>query len=166
MPCLPSGCCMLACKVPHQAASSSRCTESGMQVPVFESSKMLFAVALERTAWQQPVSAGAISDRGKQAVGAPALRSCLLTECVGAEGSWQPLQAGCIVTVCSSRQRSLWQSMGRACCYQRCSLEFPVLCKGMHDDTGSSVRTGRRRSFPVCAAGQHRSPCRRRDHPS
>ena len=31
-----------------------------------------FAVALERTAWQQPVSAGAISDRGKQAVGAPA----------------------------------------------------------------------------------------------
>ena len=32
----------------------------------------ILAVALERTAWQQPVSAGAISDRGKQAVGAPA----------------------------------------------------------------------------------------------
>ena len=38
----------------------------------------MLAVALERTAWQQPVSAGAISDRGKQAVGAPALHlTCL-----------------------------------------------------------------------------------------
>ena len=96
----PFACCAphAGATTPTQAYSPSLYAMSG--ITALSLGAHSSAVALERTAWQQPVSAGAISDRGKQAVGAPALQ--LLCVRVGQLA----MAHSCIVTTCSPLLRS------------------------------------------------------------